>query len=90
MAKDDCIYIAVEENWMLKELYMRKADCKNDAVNFKPFILPQFHAKFMALGRICAERRSEDSDLRTQMRFNTRDIEILIKYKASGEGLHNC
>ena len=84
--KDNTIYIAVEEHWMLKDLYTRKADCRREGIVFKPFVPPQFHARFVALGRICAAMRDDDSELRTQLRFNNHDIEILTKNKGSGEG----
>ena len=86
MTRDNSIYIAVEHNWMIRDLYTRKAECKQEDVVFKPYVPPQFHARYVALGEICKGRRAEDPDLRTQMRFGTWDIELLTKYKNSGEG----
>ena len=40
----------------------------------------------MAISSVCKDRRKEDGDLKTQLRYGTKDIEVHIKYRGSGEG----
>ena len=40
----------------------------------------------MHLSNICADRRSEDNNLKTQLRFGNYDIEVFVKYKNREEG----
>ena len=70
---------------MIRDMYARKADCKNYKVQFKPYIPPKFFEQFVAISRICAERREADPDLRMQMCFNTKDIEVLFKKRGGME-----
>ena len=39
----------------------------------------------MALSRECADRRRTNKDLKTQIRFGKRDIELFTKEKGKGE-----
>ena len=39
----------------------------------------------IAINKICTQRRSEDQNLKTQVRFGNRDLEILTKMKGSKE-----
>ena len=89
VAKDDTIYIAVEEHNIIKDLYKRKAEVMNDKVNFRPYIPPQYYERFTAVNKICKDRRLNDQDLKTQVRFGLKDIEVLIKSKESGESFKN-
>ena len=85
MAKDNIVYIAVKEHDSIRELYTRKADCKNDDVTFRTYIPPQYYARFAALSKICKDRRTENTDLKTQIRIGLKDIELLTKLKSSEE-----
>ena len=84
---DNIIYIALQNTEECKEIYTRKAEIQNDKITVRNFIPPQFHEKFMKLNQICAERRSENPQLKTQLRFNNKDIEILVKMKGTNEPL---
>ena len=78
---DNIIYLAMLDKGDIRDIYARKAECKADKTTVKNFIPPQFYDKFMALNKLCAGRRSEDSQLKTQIRFNNRDLEVLVKVK---------
>ena len=41
---------------------------------------------YIAISRVCAEKISHDKDLKTQICFGSKDIEIFTKIKWSGEG----
>ena len=83
--KDDIVYIATANEMDIKDIYSRKAECRSDDTTVKIFIPPQFYSRFSALNRICADKRSRDESLKTQIRFGERDLVILTKEKGSQE-----
>ena len=54
-AGDKIVYFAVEDHEDVKEVYRKKAECRNDHVIVKSYIPPQWFARYSALGRISAE-----------------------------------
>ena len=84
-SKDDIIYIATASERDIKDIYSRKAECRSDDTTVKSFIPPQYWERFSALNRLCAHRRSQDSSLKTQIRFGERDLIVLTKEKGSQE-----
>ena len=87
--KDDFIYVVMANQDDIRNIYRRKAECQNDDVRLRNFIPPQFHARYMAISRICTERRAQDESLKTLLRFGKLDIEILTKQKGSNEPYYN-
>ena len=85
VAKDDMVYIAVEDQNTIRDLYRRKANLRNDDLNFRTFIPPQYYARYMAISNICSEKRSKNTELKTQMRFAHKDIEVLTKLRGENE-----
>ena len=79
------IYIAMKEIEDIREIYRRKAEIKRDDVILRNYIPPQFFARFTALNNICKLRREEDPQLKTQIRFSSKDLEIMTKKKGSSE-----
>ena len=69
----------------MREIYKRKAEVQNDDIIVKPFIPPQYFARYTALNWLCKERRESDPKLKTQLRFCHKGIEILTKYKGENE-----
>ena len=67
----------------IKDIYARKAECRSDSTIVKSYIPPQFFNRFSALNRICADKRSQDESLKTQIRFGDRDLIVLTKVKGS-------
>ena len=82
-AKDDIIYVALADEQEIKDIYSRKAECRSDSTVVKSFIPSQFWERFSALNRLCSQRRSQNSSLKTQIRFGTRDLIVLTKTKGS-------
>ena len=82
-SKDDIIYIAVSDERDVKDIYSRKAEVRSDNTTVKSFIPPQYFERFSALNRICAARREQDGNLKTQIRFGERDLMVLTKQKGS-------
>ena len=85
VGKDDCIYFAVGNADMLKEIHFRKSDSRNDDIFIRNFVPPQFHARYMYISKTCGEKRKMNQDLKTQMRFGHNDIEVFVKTKGSNE-----
>ena len=85
MNRDNTIYIAMEDEADIRYIYIRKAELRRDETTVKLYIPPQYHARFIALNKICAQRRSEDTELKTQVRFGEDDLIILTKCKGSEE-----
>ena len=84
-AKDDIVYIAVENQDTIRNLYRRKVDLRNDYLIFCTFIPPQYYARYMAISNICGEKRKLNTDLKTQMWFAHKDIEVLTKQRGDNE-----
>ena len=82
---DGIIYIAVDDKRNIREIYKRKAECKREEVMLKSFVPPQIFKRFVALNKICGERRASDRRLKTQVRFGAKDIEIWTKEKGTEE-----
>ena len=69
----------------IRDIYARKAECKADETTVKNFIPPQYYDRFMALNRLCSGRRQEGPQLKTQVCFGDKDLEILTKIKGSDD-----
>ena len=87
--KDDIVYIAMANEIDIKDIYARKAECRSDDTTVKIFIPPQYYNRFSALNRICADKRSRDESLKTQIRFGDKDLMILTKEKGSQEPFYS-
>ena len=82
---DNIIYMAMEDKEDVRDIYARKAELRVDGTTVKNFIPPQFYGRFMAMNRLCAGRRQEDEQLKTQIRFGVGDLEFFIKRKGEEE-----
>ena len=83
--EDIFIYIAMEEIEEVRDLYRRKAEIKRDNVMLRNYVPPQLYSRFAALNSICKQKRLENSNLKTQVRFGTQDLEVMVKLKGSNE-----
>ena len=84
--KDSIVYFAAGNKELLTEIHKRKAESRNDEVELRNFIPPQMYSRYISLNKICTERRQQNKDLKTQLRFGMRDVEVFTKTKGSGEG----
>ena len=84
--KDDIVYVAFSSVTDVRNIYGRAAICKHPDVTTQNFVPPQFFEKYMYLSKKCAEaRKASGNTLKTQIRFNHDDIEVLTKIKNSNE-----
>ena len=81
MARKELLYVVLADHDMIRELYSRKAELKNDNIILRTFIPPQYFSRYSAISELCAEKRKMDPGLKTQMRFGLREIEVLVKRK---------
>ena len=84
--KDEIVYIAADNTEMIREIYTRKANSQTDEMMIRNYVPPQLHARYMALTRQCTQKRAENPNLKTQVRYGHKDLEIFIKIKGSEEG----
>ena len=84
--KDSIVYFAAGNNELLREIHRRKAESRNDEIELRNFIPPQMYMRYTSLNKICTERRQQNKELKTQLRFGMRDVEVFTKSKGSGAG----
>ena len=83
---DDIVNVALEDEEEVKGLYSRKAESRNDNIVLRSYIPPNYHERFMYLNGICTEKRRSDPNLKTQLRFGKKDVEIFTKVKGDTAG----
>ena len=84
--KDGIIYIAAGNKDMLKEIYRHKADSRNDDIEVMNYIPPCFYQCFKAISKEATRQRAEDKNLKTQLRFGPKDVEVYTKERGGDEG----
>ena len=82
-AKDDVLYIALENSEHIREIYYRRSISGNEDLILRDYIPPQLHTRFTTLARKAAEKRKETPSLKTQIRWGDSDMEIHTKTKGS-------
>ena len=83
---DGIVNIAMSSEESIRELYIRKAETRNEDITLRSYIPPNFHKQFMYINKICTEKRAAEPLLKTQLRFGRRDIEVYIKTKDEEAG----
>ena len=83
---EDIINVALAEEDQIRELYIRKAELRREDITIRSYIPPNFYERYMALNKICTEKRAAEGDLKTQLRFGRKNIEVFIKYKDEDKG----
>ena len=84
-AKDDVLYVALESFEDITEIQARTAACRDDRVQLRNFVPPQFYCRYMFLSKRCNEVRAADKNKKTQLRFNNGDVEVLMKDKETND-----
>ena len=79
------IYIALKDSQDIRDIYRRKAEIRRDDIYLRNYIPPQFFSRFTAINRICRDKRDENPEIKTQVRFGLKDLEIYTKNKGSEE-----
>ena len=82
---DNTVYAVFKEINNIKEIHWRAAQIRNPAVGIRNYIPPQFWQRYMYLNEECSNYRSRFPNVKTQLRFNDKDVEILCKVRGSNE-----
>ena len=83
---DDIMNVALATEEDTREIYMRKAETKNSDIVVRNYIPPNFYKRYMHISEVCAGRRDEDDNLKTQLRFGRKDVEVFIKTRGEETG----
>ena len=83
--KDKIIYVAFADTDDIREIYIRIAECGNPDIRTRDYIPPQIYDRYMCISRKCAEIRSENPKIKTQIRFGESELEVLTKVRGSAE-----
>ena len=83
--KDDILYLVLDSPTKIKDIRRRVADCQNPEIRTRDYIPPIFFDRYSALARHAAGMRSENSELKTQIRFMDSDISLFTKIRGSEE-----
>ena len=84
--REDITYFAAGNLEMLKEIHYRKADSRNDRIMVRNYVPPSFYKRYMAVSEHCKVVRNRENDIKTQMRFGDKDVEVYVKQKGGKEG----
>ena len=81
---DEVIYAAFENHEDVREIYIRQAEYRNDDLTVRGYVPPQYYERYSTLNKMCKERRSTNPELKTQLRFGFKDVEVFTKIKGEG------
>ena len=82
---DNILYIVMDSPEKILNLRRRIADCQDTRIKTRDFIPPQFYQRYVKLGMIGRDMRSENSRLKTQIRFTEDDVKLFVKLKGVDE-----
>ena len=66
-------------------MYWRISEIRNPEVILRNYMPPQYWSRYMFLSRECTAYRADNPNMKTQMQFGAKDVEIFLKKKGSGE-----
>ena len=78
-SRNDIIYFVLGDQDHIREIHYRRAASCNDDLILRDYVPPQYHARYVAIGKKAAEKRGLDKSLKTQIRWGEKDLEIFIK-----------
>ena len=84
--KDNIIYFSAGCEPLLREIYRRKAESMNENITIRNYVPPQIYSRFKELNKICKDKRTMNTELKTQIRFGHKELEIYTKLKGAEEG----
>ena len=83
---EEIIYVTFKEHSTIRDIYSRVAEIRNDQIQTRIFVPPQFWDRYQRINQYCAEQRSTNKDLKTQIRFGDTDLEVMMKDRSKDEG----
>ena len=82
---DDILYIVFSSPSKAKNVRRRIANLQNPQIKTREYVPPQFFQRYNALSKYASEARGLDSQLKTQIRFETADICLYTKKKGTDD-----
>ena len=82
---DNVMYIAVDSHNTVAEIHRRIAERSNPQIFARLYIPPQYFDRFCAMSKLCKDIRGANPNIKTQIRFNSTDLEILTKVRGKDE-----
>ena len=82
---DDMLYVTFADFKSVREIRMRVATIRNEEIKVRNFIPPQFWSRYRFLSNYCNDVRAKDKNIKTMIRFNDHDLEVLFKDKSTEE-----
>ena len=84
-ANDEIIYCVFGRTEDVKEIHHKRAASQNDDLVTRDYIPPQMYARYQAVAHRAKIMRAADSNLKTQLRWGGKDLEVYTKTKGSDE-----
>ena len=84
-AKDDIIYCVFGRIEDAKEIHYRRAASQNDELVTRDYIPPQMYQRYQAIAHRAKIVRAANNNIKTQLRWGEKDIEVYTKTKGSEE-----
>ena len=82
---EETVYVVFGSIETIRDIHWRVAEVRNKEIVVRNFIPPQFWSRYMYLNKACSEYRGLYPNIKTQLRFGSRDVEIMMKEKGSKE-----
>ena len=82
---EEIIYVTFSDHDTIKDIYRRAAEIRNDHIQTRIFVLPQFWPRYQHIAQHCANLRDENKDIKTLIRFGNDDIEVMVKDRSNDD-----
>ena len=79
---DDLLYVTFSDFESVRTIRTRVAIIQNEDIKVRNYIPPQFWQRYRFLSSYCNDERSKDKNIKTMIRFNDHDLEVLFKDKS--------
>ena len=76
---EEIIYVTFGDHDTVRDIYGRAAEIRNNDIQTRIFVPPQFWPRYQHIAQYCAKLREDNKDLKTLIRFGDDDIEVMIK-----------
>ena len=75
----ETVYVTFGDEQPVKAIYRRAAMCRNEEMKLVTYIPPQIYKRYAKVEEICAQKRSNDREVKTQIRLGQSDLILLTK-----------
>ena len=82
---ENILYVVMPDERHIRDVCARFAQCRDSDLQIQDFIPPQIYKRYMSLSRYAKEQRDTQCDLKTQIRYGTKDIELWTKIRGTDD-----